>query len=508
MSFFRGSKKKGSPKNSKQPTPEPAKEPEDRHAKLLASNKSTAQQAKPQKSATVGNTSRKGLLRLIVIEAKYLGDDDDIQSYFCVDYHGHEVRGMVMTGSEAKWNQEFSFDVTSEQKVVRLWFYNAKDDGLIGGGALIPDIADTEPKTQHVTLVGDARPDIPPQIKVKYWFDLATSGLKVSMDDFNIERVIGKGSFGKVMIVRKKDTGNIYALKKLSKQHLKERGEIEHTISERNILEKHNSPFLVSLKFSFQTPEKLYFVLDYVSGGELFVHLQRMGQFPEPQARFYTAMLVLALEHLHEKNIIYRDLKPENILIDMNGYIKLTDFGLCKEGVDRFGRTATFCGTPEYMAPEILQQKGYGMEVDWWTVGTLLYEMLTGLPPFYDEDTQEMYRKILFQPLTFPEDVSLMAQDIIAKLLQRTPAQRLGKFSAEEIKEHLFFKGLEWDALAEKRLPAPWKPEVKEELDTSNFDEEFTSLRPIDTPMQGTQLTDEEQSKFQGFTYADAGELG
>ncbi|EDQ86882.1 uncharacterized protein MONBRDRAFT_10624 [Monosiga brevicollis MX1] len=327
------------------------------------------------------------------------------------------------------------------------------------------------------------------------------------MDDFSIEKVIGKGSFGKVMLVRKKDTGRIYALKKISKQHLKDRGEIEHTMSERRILVKSSSPFLVALKFSFQTPDKVYFVLDYVSGGELFVHLQRDGNFSESRSRFYVAMLILALEHLHALNVIYRDLKPENVLIDMNGYLKLTDFGLCKEGIDKFGRTYTFCGTPEYMAPEILQQKGYGMEVDWWTVGTLLFEMLTGLPPFYDQDTQEMYRRILFQPLTFPEEVSLKAQDLITQLLQRNPSARLGRLSAKEIQRHLFFKDMDWAALEKKQLEAPWKPRIGDELDTSNFDEEFTRMRAVDTPLQDTLLSESVQQKFAGFTFVDQGEL-
>lgn len=224
----------------------------------------------------------------------------------------------------------------------------------------------------------------------------------LSIDDFDLLKVIGKGSFGKVMQVVKKDTKQIYALKTLRKQHIVSRLEVTHTLAERTVLARITNPFIVPLKFSFQSPEKLYLVLSFINGGELFWHLQREGKFSMDRSRFYIAELLTALESLHELNVIYRDLKPENILLDYQGHIALCDFGLCKLNMSNDDKTNTFCGTPEYLAPELLLNQGYTRSVDWWTLGTLLYEMLTGLPPFYDSDVPTMYKKILQNPLRFP----------------------------------------------------------------------------------------------------------
>jgi tRNA A-37 threonylcarbamoyl transferase component Bud32 len=195
----------------------------------------------------------------------------------------------------------------------------------------------------------------------------------VGSSEFELLKVVGKGSFGKVLQVRKKDTNRIYAMKILQKKDIIERQEIAHTLSERNVLIQATSPFLVGLKFSFQTPAKLYLVVDYMNGGELFYHLQKETAFSEERAKFYTAELVLALDHLHKYNVVYRDLKPENILLDANGHIALTDFGLCKENVAYDDTTNTFCGTAEYLAPEVLMAKGYGKSVDWWSLGILFF---------------------------------------------------------------------------------------------------------------------------------------
>lgn len=195
----------------------------------------------------------------------------------------------------------------------------------------------------------------------------------LSASDFELLRVVGKGSFGKVLQVRKRDSGRVYAMKVLVKKDLVERKEVAHTLSERNVLIRASSPFLVGLKFSFQTPEKLYLVLDYMNGGELFYHLQKETVFSEARTRFYICELILALEHLHKYDIVYRDLKPENILLDSSGHIALTDFGLCKEHVSFNDTTNTFCGTAEYLAPEVLTGQGYGKAVDWWSLGILFY---------------------------------------------------------------------------------------------------------------------------------------
>ncbi|TPX15907.1 uncharacterized protein E0L32_000241 [Thyridium curvatum] len=326
---------------------------------------------------------------------------------------------------------------------------------------------------------------------------------KLKIEDFELLKVVGKGSFGKVMQVRKKDTARIYALKTIRKAHIISRSEVAHTLAERSVLAQINNPFIVPLKFSFQSPEKLYFVLAFVNGGELFHHLQKEQRFDVNRSRFYTAELLCALECLHGFNVIYRDLKPENILLDYQGHIALCDFGLCKLDMKDEDRTNTFCGTPEYLAPELLLGKGYNKTVDWWTLGVLLYEMLTGLPPFYDENTNEMYRKILSEPLHFPSQdiVPPAAKDLLTKLLNRNPAERLGANGSAEIKTHPFFHAIDWRKLLQRKYEPTFKPSVADALDTDNFDPEFTSEAPQDSFVDGPVLSQTMQNQFQGFSY-------
>ncbi|EFX05286.1 serine/threonine-protein kinase [Grosmannia clavigera kw1407] len=326
---------------------------------------------------------------------------------------------------------------------------------------------------------------------------------KVTIDDFELLKVVGKGSFGKVMMVRKKDTRRIYALKTIRKAHIISRSEVAHTLAERSVLAQINNPFIVPLKFSFQSPEKLYFVLAFVNGGELFHHLQKEQRFDINRARFYTAELLCALECLHGFNVIYRDLKPENILLDYQGHIALCDFGLCKLDMKDEDRTNTFCGTPEYLAPELLMGQGYNKTVDWWTLGVLLYEMLTGLPPFYHENTNEMYRKILSEPLYFPgsDIVPPAAKDLLTKLLNRNPAERLGANGSAEIKAHRFFDAIDWRKLLQRKYEPAFKPSVTDALDTANFDPVFTTEAPQDSFVEGPVLSQTLQNQFQGFSY-------
>lgn len=321
----------------------------------------------------------------------------------------------------------------------------------------------------------------------------------LSINDFDLLKVIGKGSFGKVMQVVKKDTKQIYALKTLRKQHIISRMEVTHTLAERTVLSRINNPFIVPLKFSFQLPEKLYLVLSFINGGELFWHLLRESKFSMDRSRFYIAELLTALESLHEMNIIYRDLKPENILLDYQGHIALCDFGLCKLNMADDDKTNTFCGTPEYLAPELLLNQGYTRLVDWWTLGTLLYEMLTGLPPFYDEDTPTMYRKILQNELKFPLSLEgTDVQDLLIKLLQKDPSKRMN--NSTDIKNHKFFKDIDWNKLLNKSYLPPFKPNVENLLDTSNFDQDFTNEQPQDSVVDDF-LSESVQKQFGGWTY-------
>ncbi|KAF2196472.1 kinase-like protein [Delitschia confertaspora ATCC 74209] len=326
---------------------------------------------------------------------------------------------------------------------------------------------------------------------------------RLSIEDFELLKVVGKGSFGKVMQVQKRDTHRIYALKTIRKAHIISRSEVAHTLAERSVLAQINNPFIVPLKFSFQSPEKLYLVLAFVNGGELFHHLQKEQRFDINRARFYAAELLCALECLHGFNVIYRDLKPENILLDYTGHIALCDFGLCKLDMKDEDRTNTFCGTPEYLAPELLTGVGYTKSVDWWTLGVLLYEMLTGLPPFYDENTNDMYRKILTEPLHFPgpEIVPPAARDLLTRLLDRNAEKRLGAKGAAEIKAHYFFHSIDWRKLLERKYEPSFKPNVVDAKDTANFDREFTSEAPTDSYVDGPMLSQTMQQQFAGWSY-------
>lgn len=263
-------------------------------------------------------------------------------------------------------------------------------------------------------------------------------------------------------------------------------------------------PFIVGLHYAFQTKSKLYFVLDYCPGGELFFHLSRMGRFDEVMTRFYGAELVVALEHLHSLGVVYRDLKPENILLDEMGHIKLADFGLAKDHVTEIDSGATsLCGTPEYLAPEVLARKGHGTAVDWWGLGMVLYEMLTGLPPWYTRNRQELFACIQEAPLEIPGYLSAEAASLISLLLHREPEKRLGSRGAAEVKSHRFFDGVEWDGLLWAEPPfKPSDPQAKEAGDTSNFDKEFTELPVSGTPMSKSQAgSDIPRNMFTGFTY-------
>jgi serum/glucocorticoid-regulated kinase 2 len=338
---------------------------------------------------------------------------------------------------------------------------------------------------------------------------------KLSIDSFELIKVLGKGSFGKVMLVKKKGgDGTLFAMKTLRKAALIKRNQLLHTATERNILQNIQHPFLVNLIYAFQSEDKLYMVLDYMGGGELFFWLKKHRRFSEPRAQLMGAEITLALGALHASNIIYRDLKPENILVDLEGHIRLTDFGLSKDGITgpgAEGGTKTFCGTPEYLAPEILDNKGHGKSVDWWSFGTLLYEMLCGLPPFYDTNIQKMYHKILCAPLRFPSYLSDDSKTILRGLLQRKVEERLGSGpgGTDEIKNADFFKSLDFDRVMAKEYTPEFKPPAgRNDTDATNFDAEFTSERAVDSVVTSHMSeTAKEKSNFQGFTYQNEGAM-
>jgi len=322
----------------------------------------------------------------------------------------------------------------------------------------------------------------------------------VTKDDFELLTVIGKGSFGKVMQVKKKDDGKIYAMKVLRKDTIIARKQVTHTKAEKNILMKIQHPFIVNLNYAFQTKDKLYMILDYINGGELFFHLKKEVRFTESRVKLYGAEIVCALTHLHALDIVYRDLKPENILLDAEGHVCITDFGLSKK-IENPDGTHTFCGTPEYLAPEVLKGQGHGVAVDWWSLGTLIFEMLTGLPPFYAQNVNVMYQKILTGELRVPNYVSDDARSLLEGLLTREPAQRLGTKGGAEVKQHPWFSDIDWAKLERKEIEPPFKPNVKSQDDISQIDPQFTRERAIDSVADTSVLSESVQNNFDGFTY-------
>lgn len=326
---------------------------------------------------------------------------------------------------------------------------------------------------------------------------------KVRLADFELLKVLGRGAFGKVMQVQKKSDGKIYAMKILKKGAIVARNQVEHTKAERSILQQLQHPFLMTLRFAFQSKDKLYLVLDYFQGGELFFHLKSQRRFSEEVARLYVAEIALAFGHLHALKVIYRDLKPENILLDDNGHVCLTDFGLAKE-MEEGDKAHTFCGTPEYLAPEIVQGRGHDKAVDWWSLGILLYELTVGIPPFYSQNVNEMYNKIRHGVLRFPPFLSEGCKQLIVGLLNRDPKKRLGSTNdVDDIKDQAFFTSQpewDWDKVMRKEMEAPFKPRVKGIDDTSNFDEEFLREPVVDSVVVGSNL-DQGGSDFQGFTF-------
>ncbi|KAH0787512.1 AGC family protein kinase [Histomonas meleagridis] len=324
---------------------------------------------------------------------------------------------------------------------------------------------------------------------------------KVTLEDFEILRVLGRGLTGKVQLVRYKKDKRLYAMKSMSKQQLSENEQVEQILSERKVLLETHHPFLVCAYFAFQTVTKIFLIIDYIPGGELFNQLKEEGKFSFQRTQLYAAEILLALGHLHSHGILYRDLKPENILLDIDGHLRITDFGLVKTNMTQGSTANTFCGTAEYMAPEIIQEIPYNKSIDWWCFGILIYEMLVGHPPFYNENTNRLYRSIVKDPVSFPRFLNNESVSFLTALLQKSPENRLGsKGDFEEIKQHEFFKGINFDDVYNKRIKPEYVPKIKNEMDTSHFEPEFTSEHPAVSLEEETLLDEETQKAFVNFT--------
>ncbi|KAB0405639.1 hypothetical protein E2I00_015212, partial [Balaenoptera physalus] len=326
---------------------------------------------------------------------------------------------------------------------------------------------------------------------------------KADPSQFELLKVLGQGSFGKVFLVKKisgSDARQLYAMKVLKKATLKVRDRVR-TKMERDILVEVNHPFIVKLHYAFQTEGKLYLILDFLRGGDLFTRLSKEVMFTEEDVKFYLAELALALDHLHSLGIIYRDLKPENILLDEEGHIKLTDFGLSKESIDHEKKAYSFCGTVEYMAPEVVNRRGHTQSADWWSFGVLMFEMLTGTLPFQGKDRKETMTMILKAKLGMPQFLSPEAQSLLRMLFKRNPANRLGAGpdGVEEIKRHSFFSTIDWNKLYRREIHPPFKPATGRPEDTFYFDPEFTAKTPKDSP--GIPPSANAHQLFRGFSF-------
>ena len=311
--------------------------------------------------------------------------------------------------------------------------------------------------------------------------------------DLELLQTLGTGSFGRVRLCKHKASGEFYAIKCLKKRDILKMKQVAHIIAEKNILAEITHPFIVNMLVHFQDERRLFLILEFIIGGEMFTHLRSAGRFPNDVAKFYHAELVLAFEYLHTKDIVYRDLKPENLLLDGKGHVKITDFGFAKKVPER---TFTLCGTPEYLAPEVIQSKGHGKAVDWWTMGILLYEFIAGYPPFFDESPFRTYEKILEGKLKFPNWFDPRARDLVKGLLVTDHTRRLGtlKNGVADIKSHPYFHGANWEKLFNRHYPAPIPVKTKGPGDTSNFESYAESDGDRSQPLTAAQ-----QAEFKDF---------
>uniref|UniRef100_A0AAY5F512 protein kinase C n=1 Tax=Electrophorus electricus TaxID=8005 RepID=A0AAY5F512_ELEEL len=341
-------------------------------------------------------------------------------------------------------------------------------------------------------------------------------GIQISeglgLADFDLIRVIGRGSYAKVLLVRLKKTEHMYAMKVVKKELVHDDEDIDWVQTEKHVFEQASSnPFLVGLHSCFQTESRLFLVIEYVNGGDLMFHMQRQRKLPEEHARFYAAEICIALNFLHEKGIIYRDLKLDNVLLDQDGHIKLTDYGMCKEGIRPGDTTSTFCGTPNYIAPEILRGEDYGFSVDWWALGVLMFEMMAGRSPFDiitdnpDMNTEEyLFQVILEKPIRIPRSLSVKAASVLKGFLNKDPKERLGcqvQTGFSDIKSHTFFRSIDWDQLEQKQVTPPFKPQITDEYGLDNFDTQFTNEPVQLTPDDEEAIRRIDQTEFEGFEY-------
>uniref|UniRef100_A0A8C9Z673 Protein kinase C n=1 Tax=Sander lucioperca TaxID=283035 RepID=A0A8C9Z673_SANLU len=327
---------------------------------------------------------------------------------------------------------------------------------------------------------------------------------KFTVDDFILHKMLGKGSFGKVFLAELKKSGHFYAVKALKKDVVLMDDDVECTMVERRVLSlAWENPFLTHLYCTFQTKENLFFVMECLNGGDLMFHIQNCHKFDLHRATFYAAEIICGLQFLHSKGIIYRDLKLDNVLLDSEGHIKIADFGMCKENMQDESRTSTFCGTPDYIAPEILLGQKYNSSVDWWSFGVLLYEMLIGQSPFHGRDEEELFQSIRTDNPVYPRWLTKDAKDILIKLFVREPEERLGVKG--NIRQHGFFSSTDWNSLEQRKVAPPFRPTLTSPSDCSNFDKEFINEKPRLSCADRTLINSVDQTMFRNFSFVNPG---
>ncbi|XP_053263157.1 protein kinase C theta type [Podarcis raffonei] len=343
-------------------------------------------------------------------------------------------------------------------------------------------------------------PDSPVELEPRK--DLPAQLPKFTIDDFVLHKMLGKGSFGKVFLVELKDTNQFFAMKALKKEVVLMDDDVECTMVERRVLSlAWGHPFLTHVFCTFQTKENLFFVMEYLNGGDLMFHIQICHKFDIGRARFYAAEIICGLQFLHSQGIIYRDLKLDNVLLDKEGHIKIADFGMCKEHMGGDAKTSTFCGTPDYIAPEILLGQKYNTSVDWWSFGVLLYEMLIGQSPFHGQDEEELFQSIRMDSPFYPRWLDKDARDLLVKLFVREPERRLG--AKGNIRQHPFFQEINWEAIEARAVEPPFKPRVKSPGDCSNFDKEFLNEKPRLSCGDRSLINSMDQNMFQSFSFTN-----